>query len=290
MAVPSLPSVARFAHSAMSTEFELLLAGKDREYLQEAAQAVFFEIDRLEDILSRFDPRSDISQINRLKPGEVLRVGVETFECLELALRLKAETEGCFDIDFRSSHPRETVKPEVAADGFEVSVTGGMFLDLGGIGKGFAVDSAAELLREWGIERGLLHSGTSTALALGSPTGNSSGGPGWPVGVGGAWGCSEAPKRVFLKNMALSGSGTEIKGDHVIDPASGSPAQGHLAAWVCHPSAAVADALSTAFMVMDSSQVEAFCGRFPEVWALVICRSKKCTIFNRGVVPVEAVR
>ena len=290
MAVPSLPPVSRFSHSAMSTEFEFLMSGKDRKYLRQAAQAAFREIDRLEDILSRFDPRSDISQINRLSPGEELRVGVETFECLEMALRIRRETQGCFDIDFSSPEPRGVVKPEVAADGFTVSVTGKVQLDLGGIGKGFALDSAAGFLREWGIERALLHSGTSTALALGSPAGKSSGGPGWPVGVAGAWGCSGAPKRVFLQNFALSGSGTEVKGDHVIDPASGSPAQGHPAAWVCHPSAAVADALSTAFMVMDSAQVEAFCGRFPEVWALVICHSKKCTIFNRGIVPVEAAR
>jgi thiamine biosynthesis lipoprotein len=80
----------------------------------------------------------------------------------------------------------------------------------------------------------------------------------------------------------LSGSGTEVKGEHVVDPRTGRPASGHAAAWASHPSAAVSDALSTAFMVMTTAEVAGFCGRHPAVWALVKTGTEKCRIFNAG--------
>jgi thiamine biosynthesis lipoprotein len=302
-----LPPVSRFKHSAMFTEFELVLSGENRDYLQQAAQAVFSGIDHLEELLSRFDPRSDISQVNRLAAGQNQRVGIETIECLNLCLILQTETNGAYDCDFRSrkkhSDPKslEIPEPEIPGQapgfetaavpgGFEVALSAEVDLDLGGMGKGYALDKAWEILQDWDLKQGLIHAGASTALAHGSPSFSPSGQTGWPVGVAGPFVCQGAPGRVFLEGRALSGSGTEIKGLHVIDPASGAPARGHMAAWVSHPSAAVADALSTAFMVMGPEQVREFCQRFPDVWALVICASKKCTIFNDGVVCTDAVR
>ena len=70
----------------MTTLFEVLVAGHEAEYAQGLAREIFDEIDRMEGILSRFDPTSDVGQINRLKPGEVLRVGHET-----MAVTLSAE-------------------------------------------------------------------------------------------------------------------------------------------------------------------------------------------------------
>ncbi len=302
-----LPPVSRFLHSAMSTEFELVLPGENRDYLQQAAQAVFSRIDRLEELLSRFDPRSDISLVNRLPAGYAQRVGIETVECLNVCLVLQTETLGAFDCDFRSRKKPTELKPrefpeketsgqtpgfETAAvpGGFEVVLSAEVELDLGGMGKGYALDRAWETLRDWDLKQGLIHAGTSTALAHGNPYLNASEQMGWPVGITGSFACPGAPRRAFLAGRALSGSGTEIKGPHVIDPVTGGPARGHLAAWVSHPSAAVADALSTAFMVMSQEQVREFCQRFSDVWALVICPEKKCTIFNSDVVPTDTAR
>jgi thiamine biosynthesis lipoprotein len=78
----------------------------------------------------------------------------------------------------------------------------------------------------------------------------------------------------------VSGSGTEVKGEHIIDPRTGRPARAHLAAWAAHPSAAVSDALSTAFLVMGTEEAERYCRSHPEVWGLVIIPGKKCRIFN----------
>jgi thiamine biosynthesis lipoprotein len=206
-------------------------------------------------------------------------------------MRLQDETRGAFDIDFRSGrHPSRVWEPIRAPDGFEVTVDAGVDLDLGGIGKGFALDTVREVLAHWEIDRGLLHGGTSTALAWGFPGRHAGELEGWPLGVAGAQPSTGAPGRVILRDRALSGSGTEVKGEHVIDPRDGRPARGHDAAWVSHPSAAAADALSTAFMVMPTAQVDQFCRRHPEVWALVICAEKRCTIFNGSRVKTDAVR
>ena len=291
----------------MSTEFELLVPGEATPHIRGAAQAAFAEIDRLEGLFSRFDPRSEISRVNRLQPGESLRVGIEVIECLDLAFRLQEETFGAFDADFRSCRPHglgsisnqdpgpppgEAFPVELiqTCDGFEVTARRSVDLDLGGIGKGYALDQVSDILEDWDIEDALLHAGTSTALAWGDPGTGAQNPGGWPVGVAGLCTGPDVPDRAFLIGRALSGSGTEVKGEHVIDPRSGRPAAVHIAAWASHPSAAVADALSTAFLILEADRIEDVCRRWPEVWALVINQGKKCTIFNRGTVVTETSR
>lgn len=124
----------------------------------------------------------------------------------------------------------------------------------------------------------MIHGGTSTALALGTPPGREH--RGWPVGIGGLW--EGTPKTFHLQNAALSGSGTEVKGDHIYDPRTGGTASGHMASWVTHHSAAVADALSTAFMVMSEEEVTGYCAQNPDVWALVVTGENKFRIFQDG--------
>lgn len=297
--------VHRFAHEAMATVFEVFVAGKDETYARQAARAAFDEIDRLERLFSRFDPSSETSRIGRLGPGESLRVGIETAEVLGIAAAVQAETDGAFDVNYpasgRPSGRRIKASPPALATLIRVAQTGQGFevarlpckekaktppleLDLGAVGKGYALDGALAVLRDWEVGNVLLHAGTSTALAAGPGPGKSGSGRGWPVGAGSVAGTSAGPGRVFLRDRALSGSGTEVKGEHIVDPRTGRPARGHRAAWASHPSAAAADALSTAFMVMATDEVAALCGRHPKVWALVINVQKKCRIFNAGAI------
>lgn len=309
----------RFGHEAMATRFEAVIAGAGRDHARQAASAAFAEIDRLEANLSRFVENSDVSQINREAGREVVRIGIETFECLRLAKRMAKETGGAFDVTvgalmacWRSDDGtlRRPTPPEFAeartrtgSDLLELDDTAitarlklaSARIDLGAIGKGFALDEAAAVLREWGIETALIHGGASTVLAFGAPEGQG----GWPVGVGiGAGdvateekeGAREA-RRVELRDKALSASGTAVKGRHIIDPRTGRPvggaagqpvgavarpgdgadgANGALRAWALAPSGAVADALSTAFLVMTTTEVESYCAGHSDVSAALL--------------------
>jgi thiamine biosynthesis lipoprotein len=311
MTEPPKSTVSRFSHHAMGTVFEIFIAGEEESYAGQAARAAFDEIDRVERLFSRFNPASETGQINGLKTGESMAIGVEMFECLSIAERVRAETAGSFDVNvrmkvkFRSpdmswiSDDAELPSFELrggissagagercdrgdrAPSGFELrAVAAGsgtgccLELDLGGIGKGYALDKALEILEDWSVENALVHAGTSTAIAMGSAPD----GEGWPVGVGGGW--PGAPREMRLAAKALSGSGTEVKGGHVIDPRTGGPAGGHLAAWSTHPSGAVADAISTAFMVMTTEEVENYCLSHPDVWALVVKSYGDCRMFG----------
>jgi thiamine biosynthesis lipoprotein len=301
-----IPSVSRFSHQAMGTIFEVAIAGCEESYAGQASQAVFSEIDRIERLFSRFNPCSEIGQVNRLKPGDSMKIGLETYECLKIATDVGRDTGNAFDINvgsllkYKKEHalspdklPLNQASPSLelwpTKSGFVLRIgkspiteLTAIELDLGGIGKGFALDKGLEVLAGWSIENALVHAGTSTALAIGTAP-DSGEGRGWPVAVGGRWDCFRAPQRILLRERAVSGSGTEVKGAHIYDPRTGEVAQGHLAAWASHASAAVADALSTAFMVMSTEEVEEYCRRHPEVWAMAVIAPKECRVFNRNI-------
>ena len=279
----------------MTTEFAVIVAGGDPEYARQASEAAFLEIDHIERLLSRFDACSDVSQINLLSPGDSTRVSTETMDCLLASLWVHSETGGAFDITVgplvdkhtRKSSPSEhsNTGSDVDADimqrigmshivldpdNFTVSISqdspdSRVGLDLGGIGKGFAVDKAAEVLAEWDLNNAVIHGGTSTALALGQMPEHE----GWPLGIGGNWGAKAGVETVLLSETALSGSGKEVKGEHVIDPVSGAVAES-AAAWAIAPSAAVADGLSTAFMLMPPKDILKLCSRHKGIAALVV--------------------
>jgi thiamine biosynthesis lipoprotein len=115
----------------------------------------------------------------------------------------------------------------------------------------------AAILADWDIPAAFLGASTSTVLAIGSPPGED----GWPV----TFGPEQSLQRVRLKNRALSGSGTAVKGSHLVDPRTKRPVHGRLRAWAAAPTGAVADALSTAFMLMTQAEIRDYCRRHPEV-------------------------
>ncbi|MEI6809988.1 MAG: FAD:protein FMN transferase [bacterium] len=275
----------------MNTVFEVIVAGESEPNARGVAADVFCEIDRLERMLSRFDSSSDVGQLNLLNPGSSVHVSREVYECLLLAAWAYAETDGAFDVTIgpvmdvvrgasvRAGKPgREDIESAVSLVGMNnlllsaadcsVSLREGhrVGIDLGAIGKGHALDKAAEILERWEIKNYLLSAGTSTVLAAGN--GDESGG--WYVGIGGEWGKAAGIEGVRLHDEALSGSGTEEQGEHIRDPRTGLPAKAHLAAWARCPSAACSDALSTAFMVMSTEKVREFCARHEGVGAVFV--------------------
>ena len=251
----------RFAHQAMATEFEIFCVHADGEYAQQACWAAFDLLDRLENELSRFIPNSDISRINHLAAGEQTRVSRWTMECLEIARQAYGDTAGAFDISLGTGFDRLQLAPR---DCLVHATTGGVRLDLGGIGKGYAVDRMAEVLREWDIHQALIHGGGSSVLAMDAPAGLD----GWPLTMG--------DRSVQARRRAYSASGIRTQGDHIVDPRTGQPAGLRVAAWVSaeldgSPSpSAVAEAYSTAFMILPAAQVEEICARHAglEAWLL----------------------
>ena len=96
------PVAHRFTHHAMATLFEVFVNGGESDYAGQAAQAAFAEIGRIERLFNRFDATSEIARLNRLKPGESMAVGIETYECLTLAGEVGRDSAGAFDINVRA--------------------------------------------------------------------------------------------------------------------------------------------------------------------------------------------
>jgi len=309
----------------MGTYFEVFIAERDEDYSRSAARAFFKEIDRLEKLFSRFDPSSELSMINRLLPGKLLMVGVETYECLKVSFELMRETEGAFNINFRAVKDKkksglpdkkesglekvgEKVERKLSADAealnsrliysgeteseefwlklfplelaqtesgylaFRLDVPDAQLdLDLGAIGKGYAVEKAAEIFKDWEIDDFLINAGQSTVYGQGRKP--------WPVAVGGGFDFFK-PGRIFLERRALSGSGKEVKGEHIFDPRLNQARSKHLAVWASHFSPALADGLSTAFMVMSLDEIKGYAEKHSEVWTLVLTRDKNSYLFN----------
>lgn len=243
ISVVSPSDVHRFSHQAMACKWELSIAGESETYAAQCAQAAWDEVDNLETQLSRFIASSDVFQINALKAGESVCVGLATLQCLLLAREVHASTRGAFDITIgalmdenygrrkneNSSQlalfeEEETRVPvgfhllEIDADGVVSAREEGVKIDFGALGKGYALDQIGLLLRDWKIENALLHSGASSVLALGcqNPQSEYSRG-GWNVALRDARTQSDAVSEVRLRDRALSGSGTLLHGAHIID-------------------------------------------------------------------------
>ncbi len=268
----------RLALNAMATRFELVLPGADSTRLRGAGEAALREIERLEAQLSLYRPTSEIARVNASAAREPVRVSPSVFQLLQLAQRLQMESGGAFDI---------TVAPLVRCWGFmhgsgqmpsaqeieNARAVSGMshvmldaknyrvrfdrervMIDLGAIGKGYAVDCAAELLREAGVTCALLHGGTSTVCGLGAPPGAD----GWNIAIPRRQNQADGAATVTLRDAALSvsavwGKSFEVDGKkfgHVINPRTGWPVNNGIQAAVVLPSATETDALSTALLVL----------------------------------------
>jgi thiamine biosynthesis lipoprotein len=289
----SIRGMERFSHEAMATTFEVIVLHDDARYAQQAAWAAFNELDRLEAELSRFIENSDISRINNLAPKESLKVGLDAFECLKLGARIYAETNGAFDItigplmvcwlgeDKKTRTPSKKqlnlarertgihlLKLDEAKHTVQV-LSGPVQIDLGGIGKGYAVDRMAEMLHDWSIDIALIHGGYSSALAMNAPSGKK----GWPLTLSNPLNRNQTLAGLHLQGRALSGSGLQ-QGQHIIDPRTAQPVKGKRAAWACAPDAATADALSTAFMVMTPDEVKKYCSNHPGTLAMIVLEDR----------------
>ena len=276
------PQVVR-SHRAMDTAFTATILSDDAALASSAAEAAFARIDVIEGVLSRFHDTSDVALIAALKPGEVGVVAPETMDALVACARVCAATGGAFDPTVgpvmrrlkKAGMKWEELSKEVLEDAFarggmqrlvldaehrRVSVKRDRLgrdtpleLDFGGVGKGFALDECAKVLEgeQFEMTDYLLDAGTSTQLVRGGP---------WRIGVGGVWkGRTRLETVLELRAGAVSGSGFELQGAHIVDVRRKAAARRWAQTWSRCASAAVADALSTAALSMDAAEIERAC-------------------------------
>jgi thiamine biosynthesis lipoprotein len=310
--------LARVSRRAMACEFEVCFPAASHADGTRAALDALDLVEELEEQLSYFRPGSQISRINALAADGPVEVEPWLFELLLLAERIRQETAGAYDITSaplweawgfarRAGRPPNDAElaaarslvggqmMELDADASTVRFhRRGMKLNLGGIGKGYALDRCGAKLVESGMRNFLLHGGQSSVLARGGTDGTGIGVSGvhcpsphspfpsplyWEIGV-------SDPRRpgrrlgiLRLADRAIGTTSSQFQSfrhqgrlyGHVIDPRSGLPAESTLSVTVVAPTAALADGLSTAFAVLGADESREYCRRRPEIGMVMVC-------------------
>lgn len=278
------PAPVCLAAEAMRCRFEFMLFGADPAALRAAGEEGLSEIRAWDRRLNVYSPASELSRINREAGRHPVTVSAPVFELLALARDVSARTGGAFDPalgpvvrlwreaarsgrlpspnSIASARAACGVKhalldPRARTVAFE---TPDIEINLNAIAKGHALDQAALLLREAGVGTFLLQGGTSSVLASGTPPG----GDGWILGIAAPRRPTRVCHRVALRDAALGVSSQSLQEvgvegrriGHVLSPLTGAPVEASGGAAVIAPSAAAADALSTALFIAGTGSAD----------------------------------
>lgn len=294
------PAVYQEARRLMWTRFEIVAYGPNHTRVAEAAEAAFAEIDRLDRQMSNYSETSDLTYINRNAARAEVIVEKELFDLLKLSVDYSGMTDGAFDITVgplmrawgffkgrgRVPEPSELVSV-MAKVGYQHLTLNertrtirfdreGVELDLGGIAKGYAVDKAAQILRESGVTAALITSGASSIQAIGAPPDQTA----WRIEVRDPLGPSRSITSVELKDQSISTSGCYEKAFtlggktycHIMDPRTGYPIEGILSATIITPRGVEAEALSKAAMVRGVEWMTTYLKNRADVRAILYYR------------------
>ena len=297
---------------AMACEFSLRFPAGSRR-ATDAGCAALDEVELLESKLSVYCEDSDISCLNRGAAESAVHVDAGVYRLLRLASRLSAATGGAFDATtgalvrawgFLHGPKRVPSESELAAalagcgsrhiefDDTQCAIRArrpGIEFNLGGIGKGFAIDRALELVRgRFAIRCALMQGGQSSLKGIGAPPGE---GRGWPVAIADPLRPGRAVARVWLRDRAMGTSAADHQSfvdggrrfGHILDPRTGWPARRLHGAPAIATSAAEAAALSTAFFVMGADETRRFCAEHPQYGAVLVAPE----VLTMGAADVE---
>ncbi|AKD55408.1 FAD:protein FMN transferase [Spirosoma radiotolerans] len=273
------PLIHKRVQRLMGNRFELSVVSPDPCWANQRLDAAVAEISRIERLLTTYSDDSQTNQINAHAGIRPIQVGPEVFALIERSLRLSALTQGAFDITYGSLDKRlwnfdttMTALPDpktarrmvqlinyrnVVLDADQRTVflrEKGMRIGFGGIGKGYAAEQAKRVLRESGVESGIVNAAGDLTTWGTQPTGKA-----WTIGIADP---NRANHQAFsylaISNMAVATSGSYEKYAlidgrryaHTIDPKTGYPVSGLKSVTIIAPNAELADALATPVMVM----------------------------------------
>ena len=274
------------SHRAMATEFSVILAESSSHLVESALEALEL-LDRIEADLTIYRPQSEVSRVNAEAGSRPVPVSTATFELIEKSVQWSVQTAGAFDITAgplvrvwgftersgkkpSADQIRDAVAkvgyrhlrldPDSLSVAFEVPE---MEINLGAIGKGFALDELAQTLLARGVEDFLIHGGGSSILAHGNQ--QADGETGWAVGIAHPTKPKQRLAGIRLNNQALStsGSGKQFfhhrgrRYGHVIDPRTGYPAGDLLSLTAVAANATDAEACSTGYFVCGTQAIDA---------------------------------
>lgn len=283
--------------TAMACDFDVLLNPNGPANQVELASTALDRVHELESLLSVYRPDSELSRLNDLACAGFQSVSNDVYRLLLRATELSRLTKGAFNpvvgelIDYWQRCRREECSPSTDAIKAIVTRIGQQSvrfdeqhtkvaisnkesrLNLGAIGKGYAVDAAADVMRSGGVQEFLIHGGKSSVVAAGSHAGHD----GWPIGLHNPLLPDRLLVTILLKDAALATSGTAVQWfrlggkryGHLLDPRTGWPVETMLSVSVIAPDAALADALSTAFFVLGVEKALECCDNFPAVGVIL---------------------
>lgn len=310
---PSAGNTVRMSADAMACEFSVVMNPEDTAHFMTASDALEI-IHQLEDQMTVYREDSELSDLNRTAYEGSVAVEPQLFELLLKAKEIGEQTQGAFDptsgplIALWRTCRQEGRIPSDKEIAECLSHTGlghiqfdreqltirfddpQAELNLGGIGKGYALDRAGQFLSKSGLENWLFSGGFSSLLARGEHRQLG----GWPVGIRNPLFPEQPLGTILLKNRALSTSGSGVQSfrhegkryGHILDPRTGWPVEGMLSVTVLAPTAAEADALSTAFFVLGLEKAQEYCDNHPDVSSLLIPpphRGRRLTPINCGL-------
>jgi FAD:protein FMN transferase len=284
---------------AMGTTFSVVLYGSDEASMNDAVDAAFEEVHRLDALLSNYRPASEWSRINRDASAHPVAVSPELFRLLSDCFEYSRASEGAFDV---------TVGPLMRAWGFSgggrhvpsadqireaLQIVGyrhvqldarkstvrfdraGVEIDPGGVGKGYAVDRMVKILRERGFRDALVAASGSSIFGLGNPPQEPRG---WPLNIADPWDHRKNAAQVFLKDLSLSTSGSYEKSfvagghrySHIMDPRRGVPAENAVQVTVIAPQAIDSEVWAKPYFIQGRVWTAA---HRPKSWRVLYCEN-----------------
>jgi FAD:protein FMN transferase len=295
----------------MGTRCYVQLWADDPDKGNAAIDAVMAELRRIDDLMSHYKPESQLSQINQYGNERAVQVDKELFDLIKLSTHFSEITEGAFDITYASVgylynypqhiHPTEAqIRAALPAVNWRNLILDeahhtvrfghpGMRIDLGGIGKGYAVDRGIDILKARGVQRALVTAGGDSRII-----GDRMGRP-WLVAIRHPDNPSKVVTRIPLSDAAVSTSGDYeryfdedgVRYHHIIDPHTGHSASKVRSATVIGPTATQTDGMSKTAFVLGAEKALEIINRMPEYDAVFVLPDGKM-LYSNGLRPAAS--